>query len=81
MGWYDNVNVRTRKRKHEADIPTLECLYPNCNVHHDRLGGIDSQGEPQSYVIDEWMMCSLLNEIIKEDDIRKEEYFKTKIKK
>jgi hypothetical protein len=50
-------------------------------VHHDRIDGTDSQGKQQSYTVDKWMMCHLINKSIQKDDIKKEEYFKTNIRR
>jgi hypothetical protein len=44
-------------------------------VQHDRIAGNDSQGNEQSYTVDIWMMSHLLNESIKQDDIRKHEHY------
>jgi len=52
VGWDDNVNVKTRTRINEPDIPTKKCLYPSCTVQHDRLPNRDTQRTKFSYVID-----------------------------
>jgi len=44
-------------------------------VQHDRIAGNDSQGNEQSYTEDIWMMSHLLNESIKQDDIRKHKHY------
>lgn len=50
--------------KDDVDVKTLECLYPRCIVHHDRMGGSDSQCIEQSYVKDKLTMSHLLNDSI-----------------
>jgi len=76
--WDDNVNVKQRKQEGQEDIATLDCLYPTCTKHHDKIGGNDSQGIQQSYVIDNLMMGHLLKDYIKNDNNKKTEQKKLK---
>ena len=74
IGFDDNVNVMTRKRENDSDVPTLKCLHPTCNVHHDKICGF-SEGKQQGYTEDKWMMCRLQTNSIQHDDIRKQDHY------
>ncbi len=79
VGWDDNVNVKQRKQEGQEDIATLDCLYPTCTKHHDKIGGNDSQGIQQSYAIDNLMMGHLLKDYVKKmTTTKKTEQKKTK---
>jgi hypothetical protein len=79
VGWDDIVNVKQIKHEGQDDIATLDCLYPNCTKHHDKIGGNDSQGIQQSYAIDNLMMGHLLKDYVKKmTTTKKTEQKKTK---